>query len=158
MTTHARKVMSSHKRPDWPTPWGLYRQLDAEFHFDLDVCASPENAKAPNALMGILTEDGLASSWCGRRCFMNPPYGLVLRRWLEKAVHEALAGATVVALLPARTDTVWWHDWVLPFASEIRFLRGRLTFEGSTNPAPFPSVVVVFRPPARVMGETAAML
>ena len=77
---------------------------------------------------------------------MNPPYGNSLRRWVKKAHDSAKSGATVVCLLPARTDTHWWHEHVLPHA-EIRYLRGRIRFNGSDNSAPFPSAIVVFRPP-----------
>ncbi len=89
--------------------------------------------------------DGLALTWLGT-CWMNPPYGRKIGQWVRKAYESSLLGATVVCLLPARTDTAWWHDYVVK--GEIRFLRGRLKFGGQKNSAPFPSAVVVYRPPA----------
>lgn len=81
---------------------------------------------------------------------MNPPYGKALPQWVSKAYRSAcIFGATVVCLLPARTDTAWWHDYVLPYAAEIRYLRGRVQFGGASNSAPFPSVIVVFAPACR---------
>jgi hypothetical protein len=113
----------------WSTPQSLYRKLDEEFGFDFDPCP----------LDG--SDDGLAKSWCGRRVFCNPPYGPGIRAWLERGLEAKLA----VFLLPARTDTVWFHSIVLPRAAEIRFLRGRLKFNDSKGRAPFPSMVVIFR-------------
>lgn len=119
---------------EWPTPRALYEQLDAEFHFDFDPC--PLGGE----------QDGTASlfcSWRGRRVFCNPPYGPGLRAFLERA-HEA---ELAVFLIPARTDTRWFHEICLPQASEIRFVKGRLKFGDATNSAPFPSMIVIFRPP-----------
>lgn len=127
---------------EWETPQEFFDRLDAEFHFDLDVCATAENAKC--ARYFTPEEDGLAQEW-GGTCFMNPPYGREIGKWVRKAYEEAQKGATVVCLLPARTDTAWWHDYVMR-AVEIRFIRGRLRFGGAANGAPFPSAVVVFRP------------
>lgn len=112
----------------WATPADVYRALDQEFQFTLDPCP----------LRGA--GDGLALSWKGKRVYCNPPYGRGVDRWLAKAPEAWLA----VFLLPARTDTRWWHDHAMR-AAEIRFLRGRLKFGGSKNSAPFPSVVLVFR-------------
>jgi DNA N-6-adenine-methyltransferase (Dam) len=89
----------------------------------------------------------LHQSWAGV-CWCNPPYGTVIGRWVRKAYESSQAGATVVCLLPARCDTQWWHTYVLPYA-EIRYLQGRLKFGGAKNSAPFPSAVVIFRPPSR---------
>jgi site-specific DNA-methyltransferase (adenine-specific) len=77
---------------------------------------------------------------------MNPPYGREIGQWVKKAYNESRNGATVVCLLPARTDTAWWHDYVLPMAT-VTFIRGRLKFGDSKNSAPFPSAVAVFYPP-----------
>ena len=119
---------------DWRTPEGLYRELDAEFGFTMDPC--PLHA----------TFDGLVVPWRGA-VFVNPPYGRgnVIGPWIKKGWESAEAGATVVMLLPSRTDTRWWHDYVMK--GEIRFIRGRLRFSGAQINAPFPSAVVVFRPP-----------
>ena len=122
------------------------KQLDREFGFKTDVCALPGNAKCERYYTP--ETDGLAQTWRGT-CWMNPPYGRSIGQWMEKAYQSSLAGATVVCLVPARTDTAWWHDWAMH--GEIRFLRGRLKFErdGSTDSAPFPSAVVVFKPNAQ---------
>jgi phage N-6-adenine-methyltransferase len=105
--------------------------------------ALPHNAKCADYLTP--GRDGLRQPWHGV-CWMNPPYGPPLRKWVKKAKESADAGATVVCLLPARTDTHWWHEWILPHAAEVRFLRGRLKFNEVGNSAPFPSVIAVFRP------------
>jgi len=135
-------VHFSSKTDLWATPQGFFDALHTEFGFTLDVCALPENAKCE--LFFTPKEDGLAQVWEGI-CWMNPPYGRAIKKWVKKAFESAQAGATVVCLLPARTDTIWWHTWVVQ-AEEVRFVRGRLKFGGSKNSAPFPSAVVVFRP------------
>ena len=136
-------ALFSSARDDWATPQWLFAQLDAEFGFTLDPCATRENATC--ARFFTKDEDGLARPWTGS-VFLNPPYGRPLSRWIEKAYESARAGATVACLLPARTDTAWFHDLVLPHARQIRFFRGRLRFAGATHSAPFPSLLVVFRP------------
>ena len=125
----------------WATPSDVFESLDAEFHFDLDVCALPENAKCERYF--TTADDGLRQPWSGA-CWMNPPYGRELGDWMRKAYLSATNGATVVCLVPSRTDTKWWHDYAMK--GEVRFLRGRLKFGGATNSAPFPSAVVIFRP------------
>ena len=123
----------------WSTPQGLFDLLDAEFNFNLDVCATPENAKCSRFFTD--TDDGLAQEWNGS-CWMNPPYGDAIKDWMRKAFESANNGVTVVCLVPARVDTGWWWDYAR--FGEIRFLRGRLKFGGSETGAPFPSAVVVF--------------
>ena len=135
-------VMFSSKTDLWETPKDFFDTLDAEFRFNLDVCALPENAKC--AAFYSPDVDGLSQPWYGR-CWCNPPYGRQVGRWVAKAAQSAAEGATVVMLLPARTDTAWFHDYIYGRA-EVRFVRGRLKFGGSTNSAPFPSMVVIFRP------------
>ena len=133
-------VHFSSKTDLWETPQDTFDQLAAEFGpFDLDVCATPENAKCSRFF--TQADDGLAQPWVGR-CWMNPPYGREIGRWMAKAVRSWGDGATVVCLVPARTDTAWWHDYAMQ--GQIRFLRGRLKFGGHANSAPFPSAVVVF--------------
>jgi len=129
------------ERTDWETPLDLFEALDREFGFELDVCAMPENAKCERYFTP--EQDGLKQRWEGV-CWMNPPYGRGIRRWIRKAYEESLRGATVVCLIPARTDTSWWHDYCLK--GEIRFLRGRLRFGGAKRNAPFPSAIVIFMP------------
>lgn len=122
----------------WETPQAFFDALDQEFHFETDVCALPENAKCSRYFTP--EQDGLKQEWTGV-CWCNPPYGRQIGKWVEKA---AKSKATVVMLVPARTDTAWFHDWVLPLA-EVRFVRGRLRFSGNRHNAPFPCMVVVFR-------------
>lgn len=124
----------------WATPQDFFDRLDAEFGFELDVCALPENTKCPRYFTPV--QDGIQQEWAGV-CWMNPPYGREIGKWVKKAYESAQGGATVVCLLPARTDTRWWHDYCM--RGEIRFLRGRLKFGGSKSGAPFPSAVVIFR-------------
>lgn len=130
-------------RTDWGTPWPLFAQYDAEFRFTLDVCATPENAKVPAFFDELI--DGLAQDWAEEVCWMNPPYGRVIGKWMQKAHSAAQKGATVVCLVPSRTDTRWWHEYAMK-ADERRFLRGRVRFVGGKASAPFPSAIVVFRP------------
>jgi site-specific DNA-methyltransferase (adenine-specific) len=132
-----RSLFSSVKQ-NWRTPPEVYAGLEAEFHFTLDGAPSDETFE--------LRADELCSEWSDHVVFLNPPYGTALPRWVRKAYQASLVGATVVCLIPSRTDTRWWHDYCMK-ASEIRFIRGRLKFQGATNSAPFPSAVVVFRPP-----------
>lgn len=134
--------MRSSLRIDWATPSNLFHFLEKEFCFDLDACAEPDTAKA--ARFFTKEQDGLAQEWSGT-VWMNPPYGRTIGAWIRKAHSEALRGATVVCLLPARTDTSWWHDYCMK-AAEVRFLRGRLSFDNQRRGrAPFPSAIVVFR-------------
>jgi phage N-6-adenine-methyltransferase len=130
--------------PEWETPQALFDRLDAEFGpFTLDVCASATNAKCERYY--TRADDGLAQPWDGV-CWMNPPYGRDLGRWISRAYYAAQAGATVVCLVPARTDTAWWREFA--HLGEVEFLRGRVRFKGandSPSAAPFPSCVIVFR-------------
>jgi site-specific DNA-methyltransferase (adenine-specific) len=124
----------------WATPQDFFDKLDAEFQFTLDPCATHENHKCQTYF--TVDDDGLAQDWSGHTVFMNPPYGREIGRWMEKASES---GTTVVCLVPARTDTRWWHENVIEKNAEVRFVRGRLKFGGSKNSAPFPSAVVVYR-------------
>jgi site-specific DNA-methyltransferase (adenine-specific) len=130
---------------EWSTPQWFFERLDREFSFTLDVCASERNAKCVRYF--TRGDDGLAQSWGRERCWMNPPYGREIGLWLAKALESSLGGALVVCLVPASTGARWWHDYVTK-ASELRFVRGRLRFGDAKHSAPFPSVVVVFRPAA----------
>ena len=131
---------------EWATPPELFAELDAEFHFTLDPCATPENAKCPRYFTEA--QNGLEQSWAGERVFMNPPYGAEIYAWTRKALREAADGALVVGLLPASTDLRWWHEDVVGHA-EVRYLRGRVRFlTGGPYRASgfFPSVVAIWRP------------
>jgi phage N-6-adenine-methyltransferase len=184
-------VHFSSESVEWGTPAEVFDPLDERFGFELDVCASAENAKCLRYF--TRQQDGLKQSWDGP-CWMNPPYGNPefpckkrctkkrckkrghhiahyvpgIADWVKKARGEAITGATVVCLLPARTDTEWWWDLVLepegkllgtgyqyPSTTwirsdyldvEITTIKGRIVFEGADSGAPFPSAVVVFRP------------
>lgn len=133
-------VMFSSKSDLWSTPDDFFAELDKEFHFTLDVCATADNAKCDDYYTEAM--DGLSLKWDGI-VWCNPPYGRNINKWIKKAVNAALGGATVVMLLPARTDTKWFHELVYRRA-EIRFVRGRLKFGGSNNAAPFPSMICIF--------------
>ena len=128
---------------EWETPDDLFDGLDREFNFTLDPCSTHTNAKCPNYY--TTEEDGLEQPWAPHNVFMNPPYGRDIGKWVAKAYEESRLGATVVCLVPARTDTQWWHDYCLK--GNVRLIRGRLKFGYSKNSAPFPSAVVIFRPP-----------
>ena len=136
-------VHYSSQSVEWPTPQWLFDALAAEFAFTLDPCSTHENAKCLKHY--TRTEDGLRQNWQDEIVFMNPPYGRVISSWMQKAYESARAGALVVALVPARTDCRWWHAWAM--RGEIRLIKGRVKFEGATNGAPFPSAIVIFRPP-----------
>jgi len=124
----------------WETPQDFFDKLDEEFNFTLDVCATDENAKCDEYF--TKEDDGLTQVWQGV-CWMNPPYGREIIHWMHKAYTESQHGNTVVCLVPARTDTNWWHTYAMK--GEIRFIKGRLKFGGHRNSAPFPSAVVIFR-------------
>ena len=144
MDQNAKNVMFSSDRIDWETPEWLYKQLNEEFNFTCDVCATKENAKHVNYFSP--EDDGLSKKWEGV-CFCNPPYGRDVKHWVKKARDESRSGnAKVIMLLPVRTDTQWFHDYIYAKTNtNIRFLRGRLKFGKSTNAAPFPSMVVIFQ-------------
>ena len=134
-------VMFSSKSDLWATPQDFFDKLNEEFRFTLDVCAIPENAKCENYYTP--EQDGLSMPWKGV-CWCNPPYGREIGQWVRRAFFASVTGATVVMLLPARTDTRWFHEYIYKKA-EVRFIKGRLKFGDSNNSAPFPSMVVVFK-------------
>ncbi|PTK77163.1 adenine methyltransferase [Staphylococcus haemolyticus] len=137
------KVHYSSKTNEWATPQNLFDELDDEFNFTLDPCATDENTKCSNYF--TIEDDGLSKDWSNEVVFMNPPYGREIKKWIKKAYEESLNGATVVCLIPARTDTTYWHDYIFGKADDIRFLKGRLKFGDSKNSAPFPSAIVVYK-------------
>jgi phage N-6-adenine-methyltransferase len=128
--------------PEWPTPDAVFQALDDVYHFDLDACATAENAMCEQFF--TMEQDALRQVWTGA-VWLNPPYGREIGRWLKKARASSEQGATVVCLVPARTDTVWWQDVCMQ--GKIFFIRGRLRFGDAQNAAPFPSAIVVFEPP-----------
>lgn len=132
--------MMSSNTDLWATPQVFFEQQSALYGpFDIDVCADESNAKC--AVYFNKGVDGLKQVWKGK-CWMNPPYGRGIGAWMKKAYESAGDGTVVVCLVPARTDTRWWHDYAMK--GEITFIRGRLKFGTATNSAPFPSAIVVF--------------
>jgi phage N-6-adenine-methyltransferase len=130
------------KSTEWETPNELYHALDQEFHFTLDVAASPQNTKC-NRFLSKET-DALTQDWNGT-CWMNPPYGRDVPKWLQKAIHESRRGVTTVCLIPARTNTAWFHELCFQQA-EVRFIKGRPKFGDADHGLPFPLAVVIYRP------------
>ena len=137
------KVLFSSKSMEWETPQEFFDRLDREFHFTLDPCATAETAKCEKFY--TKETDGLAQNWGGETVFCNPPYGRAIKDWVKKSYDESRKKKTIVVMLiPARTDTKYFHEYIYGKA-EIRFVRGRLKFGGSENSAPFPSMVVIYR-------------
>ena len=135
-------VVFSSKSDEWATPQDVFDELNQEFHFTLDPCATKENAKCETFY--TKEDNGLLKPWGGQRVFVNPPYSRI-GEWVFKAHREAQNDNTVVVMLiPARTDTRWFHDYIYHRA-EVRFIKGRLKFGDAKNSAPFPSMIVIFR-------------
>ena len=143
MNKATQKTMFSSSSGNWSTPQAFFDRLNWRFGpFDLDPCASPHNTKCANFFTEA--EDGLSKDWAGFTAFVNPPYGKGIDKWIKKGYEASLDGETrVVMLIPARTDTKYWHKYVMK-AAEIHLVKGRLKFGESVNAAPFPSAVVVF--------------
>lgn len=136
-------VHFSSKTNEWSTPQSFFDELDKEFNFTLDPCATHDNAKCDKYY--TIEDDGLLQDWSKDIVFMNPPYGREIKHWVQKAYEESLKGATVVCLIPARTDTSYWHNYIFDKADDIRFIKGRLKFGDGKNSAPFPSAVIVYK-------------
>lgn len=129
-------------KDDWRMPRDLFLALDSVFHFTLDPCSTHENALCAKHF--TKEENGLSQKWEGEIVFMNPPYCRNTGKWIRKAYEESTNGATVVCLIPARTDASYWHDYIFPYAASIQFIKGRLQFSGCKNRAAFPSAIIVF--------------
>jgi len=146
------KIHVSNKSSEWETPKEFFDKYNNKFNFDIDVAATDENHLVET--YWTAKDDALTKDWKGKVCWMNPPYGRGIGKFIKKAYEESLRGATVVCLIPSRTDTSWWHDYVMK--GDIEFIRGRLKFINRTFPswradgnfkissAPFPSAVVIF--------------
>lgn len=135
--------MFSSENEVWATPQDFYDKLNEEFNFNLDPCATYENAKCSKYF--TIDDDGLIQDWKGYTVFCNPPYGRKIYDWVKKCSEESKKdNTTVVMLIPARTDTRYFHEFIYHKAKEIRFIKGRLKFGNSKNCAPFPSMVVIF--------------
>jgi phage N-6-adenine-methyltransferase len=126
----------------YPTPQWLFDQYDAEFHFTIDVAASAHDTKC--ARFYTIHDDGLAQDWSQDVCWCNPPWRGI-ERWVKKAYEESLRGATTIMLLPCRTDTHWWHHYIQPYA-EIRWIKGRIKFDGWDDKVPFACAIFIFSP------------
>lgn len=136
------KLMFSSNSDEWSTPEDFYEKLNKEFNFTLDPCATSENHKTTKYF--TKEQDGLIQNWQGNIVFCNPPYSNIAE-WVKKCYYESLKENTIVVLLiPARTDTKYFHNYILN-RSEIRFIKGRLKFGNCKNSAPFPSMVIIFR-------------
>lgn len=134
-------VIFSSDKAEWSTPQWLFDQLDNEFLFQLDAAASDKNHKCETFY--TKDDDALSKPWA-KSTFVNPPYGRDIGKWVEKAQRECNRGKTVVMILPARTDTQWFHRYIY-HRHEVRFINGRIKFGGSNNNAPFPTMIVVMR-------------
>lgn len=136
-------IMFMSKSNEWATPQDFFDELNKEFNFNLDPCSDDTNYKCEKHY--TQADDGLSQDWGGYRVFCNPPYGQEISKWVEKAFREGHKDNTIVVMLiPARTDTKYFHDYIL-HRSEVRFIKGRLKFGNGKNSAPFPSMVVIFR-------------
>jgi len=149
-------ALFSSNKEDWETPQAMFDQLDAKYHFGFDLAASDSNHKCDRYFTE--QDDALSQDWATIKgpLFLNPPYGRNLRQWIEKACKTASeTNLTIVLLIPARTDTSYWHDFIFGKAS-IEFLRGRLKFEQNGvpgNSAPFPSAIVIYNKPVEVTDD-----
>ena len=136
------ELMFSSKTDLWSTPNDFFDKLNDEFNFTLDPCSTHENAKCYKHFTE--EENGLLQDWGNEVVFCNPPYGRQIKDWVKKSYEESQKGnTTVVMLIPARTDTIYFHEYIYHKA-EIRFIKGRLKFGNAKNSAPFPSMVVIF--------------
>ena len=145
MNEQQMKLFRKTESVEWGTPQAFYDELDKEFHFDLDPCATDENHKCRRYF--TRAEDGLSKNWGGCRVFCNPPYGKDISKWVRKCWEEGQKPNTLVVLLIfANTDTKYFHNYILHRA-EIRFIRGRLKFNEGKNPAPRPSMLAIYRGP-----------
>lgn len=138
-----QKAMVSSKSNEWETPQELFDELNREFNFTLDPCATSQNTKCHKYY--TKKENGLKQDWSKDIVFMNPPYGGHAGLWIKKAYEESKKGAVIVCLIVSSTDRSYWHDYIFPHASEIRFLRGRIRFSEAESTAPFASAIIVFR-------------
>ena len=137
-----QKAMVSSKTNEWATQQLLFEDLDKEFSFTLDPCSTHENHKCDKYF--TIEDNGLEQDWSNDVVFMNPPYGGHTGDWIKKALDESKKGAVVVCLIVSSTDRSYWHDYVFPYASQIRFIRGRLKFGNAKSTAPFASALVIF--------------
>ena len=136
------KGLMSSNTDEWATPKLFFQELDNKYHFTLDPCATKENHKCDTYY--TKEDNGLEKSWGGEIVYVNPPYGREISKWVEKAYMENKKGAFIVMLLPARTDTRWFHNYIYK-KHEIEFIKGRIKFNDGKQAAPFPSMLVIMR-------------
>lgn len=140
MQDFEKKACFSSKSEDWETPQILFDELNKIWHFTLDVCASKENTKCKKYF--TMNENGLLKCWKGNICWMNPPYGREISKWIRKAYYEwSENNVIIIALLPVRTCTKWFHEYIYKKA-HIEFIKGRLKFSNAKENAPFPSMII----------------
>lgn len=137
-----QEAMVSSKTVEHITPQFFFDRLNEEFHFTLDPCATHDSHKCEKYF--TIEENGLLQDWSKDIVFMNPPYGGHTGDWIKKAYEESLKGATVVCLIAVGTNRSYWHDYIFPFASQIRWLRGTLRFSDMKSTAPFACAIIVF--------------
>jgi site-specific DNA-methyltransferase (adenine-specific) len=153
MNKKTQETMFSSQSAEWETPQDFFDRLNQTHNFTLDPCSTLANTKCPTHY--VKAQDGLSQDWGGHKVFVNPPYGREMKRWVKKSFEESQKpNTTVVMLIPARTDTQYWHDYCMK-ADIIYFVKGRLHFKNKaaadytgktkTSPAPFPSAVIVFK-------------
>ena len=136
-------ALYSSRTEEWPTPKSLFAALNREFRFTLDPCATRAKATCPRYF--TKADNGLAQDWSLHTAFCNPPDGRHIATWVDKCFCAAQAGARVVLLIPSRTDTRYFHDWIYNKA-EVRFVRGLLRYGDGPQSAPFPSLIAIYRP------------
>lgn len=137
------KSLFSSKKEDWTTPKDLFDRLNEQYHFTLDPCSADENHLCDKYY--TIKEDGLKQSWKNEVVFCNPPYGRKIYSWVEKCSQEAKMGGKIVLLIPSRTDTKYFHEFLYKKDNvELIFIKGRLKFGDGTNSAPFPSLLAIF--------------
>lgn len=137
-----QNALYSSASDEWETPQYLFDELNNRFHFTLDVCASECNAKVNRYF--TKEQDGLKQNWNGETVWCNPPYGRRVKAWIRKCYEHFVGGGTAVLLIPARTDTKWFHDYIYGKA-EIQFIKGRVKYGNSKHNAPFPSMIVIYQ-------------
>ena len=138
------KGLFTSNTSEWETPPDLFDSLNKEFQFTLDPCSTDENAKCQKHY--TKKQNGLLQDWSGETVFCNPPYGREMVNWIRKCYDHFVGGGTAILLIPARTDTQAFHEYIYGKA-EIRFIRGRIRFVGSKWNAPFPSMIVIYKKP-----------
>jgi len=151
---HSKITFQKSGLYEWETPQDFFDKLNKEFGFTLDVCANEENKKLD--IYFTEEQDGLKQDWGKNVCFMNPPYGRMISKWVRKAFEESQKGALVVCLIPSRTETDWWWDYCMK--GEIRFIHGRIKFKGRNTkgelvnyPATFGCAIVIFKPKLKII-------